>query len=330
MNTPIITADHLSRSFRQYKKEPGLSGSLKSLFHREFFDIDAVKDISFTIEEGETVGFIGPNGAGKTTTLKMLSGLLYPSSGKIDVLGYEPFNRKSDFLKKYALVMGQKSQLWWDLPPLEGFLLNKEIYGIPDKQFSETVDNLAEILDVQNILKIPVRKLSLGQRMKCELLAALLHNPRILFLDEPTIGLDVVIQKKIRAFLKEYNQKQNTTIMLTSHYMDDVQEICKRIIVINHGQLIYDGDLQKLIHEYAPNKILKLVFNSPVTKSVLKKFGEVSKYQSDGLSATLTVPRASHTSVAGRILNELSVDDLDIAETSLEDIIREIFETKKN
>jgi len=324
---PIITVGHLSRSFRSYKKEPGVLGSLRSLYHRDFFDVHAVKDISFTINPGEAIGFIGPNGAGKTTTLKMLSGLLYPSAGQVSVLGYEPFQRKPEYLKKYALIMGQKSQLWWDLPPLEGFILNKEIYQVSDTSFNANIRYLADLLDVTSVLKIPVRKLSLGQRMKCELIAALIHNPQILFLDEPTIGLDVVVQKKIRAFLKTHNQEKKTTIILTSHNMDDVQEICKRIIIINHGSLIYDGPLADLTKQYAKNKVLKLIFNQPVTKTELKKYGTITHFEVGGLSATISVPRVKHTTIAGDILRDFSVDDLDIAETSLEDIIREIFET---
>ena len=301
-------------------------GSVKSLFKREYFDIRAVDNISFKIDEGEAVGFIGPNGAGKTTTLKMLSGILYPTSGDVRVLGYLPQERKKEFLKQYALVMGQKSQLWWDLPPMEGFLLNKEIYEVDENKFRETVGYLSEILGVEKVLKVPVRKLSLGQRMKCELMAALLHQPKILFLDEPTIGLDVVVQKKIRAFLKQYNQERGTTLVLTSHYMDDVQELCKRIIVINSGAVIYDGSLRQLMEKYGKNKTLRLVFNGEVKKADLKKYGEVVDFQKGGLAATLSVPREIHTVVAGKILNTLPVDDLDIAETSLEDIIRDIFE----
>jgi len=259
----------------------------------------------------------------------MLSGILHPSSGSVTLLGYVPYERKKEFLKQYALVMGQKSQLWWDLPPMEGFLLNKEIYEVSDKQFKEAVGNLSDILGVEKVLKIPVRKLSLGQRMKCELIAALLHNPKILFLDEPTIGLDVVVQKKIRAFLKQYNEERGTTLILTSHYMDDVQELCKRIIVINSGKIVYDGSLRQLIEKYGKNKTLRLVFNGRVDKVDLKKYGEVVEFQKDGLAATLSVSRVSHAAVAGKILNTLPVDDLDIAETSLEDIIRDIFEKGK-
>lgn len=325
MALPIIKVNNLSRSFKQYQKEPGLRGSFKGFFKRSEFEIKAVNDISFSIEPGEIVGFIGPNGAGKTTTLKMLSGLLYPSSGAVSVLGYQPFKREKEFLKSYALVMGQKSQLWWDLPPIEGFLLNKEIYEVNTKHFEDNVKELADILEVSDFLKIPVRKLSLGQRMKCELIAALLHKPKILFLDEPTIGLDVVVQKNVRAFLKDYNEKHNNTVILTSHYMDDVQELCRRIIIINHGGLIYDGDLKSLVKKYAQRKYLKLIFNKKISRTDLKGYGNIINYKADGLAVTLSIKRSEHTQIAASLLSKFPVDDLDIAEISLEDIIRKIF-----
>lgn len=330
MANKIITVSNLSRSFKQYQKEPGVIGSLKGIFKRQEFSVNAVNDINFSVEEGEIVGFIGPNGAGKTTTLKMLSGLLYPSSGSVSVLGYEPFKREKEFLKSYALVMGQKSQLWWDLPPIEGFLLNKEIYEVKAKDYEDNVHELATILDVESVLKIPVRKLSLGQRMKCELIAALLHRPKILFLDEPTIGLDVVVQKNIRAFLKDYNEKNKNTIILTSHYMDDVAELCHRIIIISHGQIIYDGSLKDLINKYAKKKNLKLVFYKQIPKSELTEYGQVIDYRSDGLSATLSVKKSDHTQIASAILSKFPVDDLDISEINLEDIIRLIFSSVKS
>ena len=248
---PIIEVKNLTKTFKIYKKEPGIGGALKALFSRKYEQKTAVSDVSFSIEEGELIGFIGPNGAGKTTTLKMLSGLLYPSGGSISVLGHKPFDRKKDFLKQISLVMGQKNQLWWDLPSMDTFLLNKEIYEISDKDFKDRVEELSTLLDVKDILHVQVRKLSLGQRMKCELLAALLHHPKIFFLDEPTIGLDVVAQHKLRDFIKEYNLKYKATILLTSHYMRDVRQLCKRVIVINYGKIIYDGDLETLMTDYA-------------------------------------------------------------------------------
>lgn len=247
----IIEVKNLSKSFNIYKKAPGLSGAIKSLFSRKYEKKSAVSDVSFSIEEGELIGFIGPNGAGKTTTLKMLSGLLYPSGGNVSVLGFNPFDRKKNFLKQISLVMGQKNQLWWDLPAMDTFLLNKEIYEISDADFKKRVEELTELLDVKDIVHVQVRKLSLGQRMKCELIAALIHQPKILFLDEPTIGLDVVVQEKLRNFIKEYNTKYKSTILLTSHYMRDVKHLCSRVIVINYGKIIYDGNLDTLMKEYA-------------------------------------------------------------------------------
>jgi ABC-2 type transport system ATP-binding protein len=323
---PVIKVDHLKKYFKVYKKEPGLWGSIQSLWHREYEEVKAVDDVSFEIEQGEIVGFIGQNGAGKTTTLKVLSGLLYPSSGDVSVLGYNPWDRKAEFQKQFALVMGQKNQLWWDLPAMETFLLNKAIYEIPDSQYKKTLDKLVELLDVAEILKIQVRKLSLGQRMKCELIAALLHNPKVLFLDEPTIGLDVVMQKVLRDFIKDYNQEFKSTVILTSHYMEDVKELCKRAIIIDHGHKIFDGQLQHIIDKYARNKILSLIVSDKVTKAQLEKFGELKEFESP--KATLLVPREKATVVAGKILTSLSVQDINIEEPPIEAIIREVFQTK--
>ncbi len=327
---PIISVSHLKKYFKVYKKEPGLLGSFKSLFNRTYEEVKAVDDISFTINQGEVVGFIGQNGAGKTTTLKILSGLLYPSEGEVSVLGYNPWDRKAVFQKQFALVMGQKNQLWWDLPAMETFLLNKAIYEIPDAPFKKTLDSLVELLGVQEILKIQVRKLSLGQRMKCELIAALLHNPKVLFLDEPTIGLDVVMQKALRDFIKDYNKEFNATIILTSHYMDDVKELCERAIIIDSGHKIFDGQLQDIIDKYARNKILSLVFSQAVTKKDIARFGEVKEYSEDGshFTATITVPRKEATKVASNLLKLLPVEDLNIQEPSIEAVIREVFQTK--
>lgn len=249
MRGMIISVSRLSKYYQIHKKEPGLVGSIKSLFVRKYETVKAVEDISFTVEEGELIGFIGPNGAGKTTTLKCLSGLLYPDSGTINVLGFTPFDRKTEFLKQISLVMGQKNQLWWDLPVIESLLLNKEIYEIEDQEFQERVSTLAKLLAVEDLLTVQVKKLSLGQRMKCELIAALIHSPKVLFLDEPTIGLDVVMQQKLREFIKAYNEKHKATILLTSHYMRDVQDLCKRVIIINHGKILFDGPLDNLVPE---------------------------------------------------------------------------------
>ncbi|MBP6913021.1 MAG: ATP-binding cassette domain-containing protein [Candidatus Levybacteria bacterium] len=326
MPEPIISVSNLVKTYKVHKKEPGFSGSLKSLFFRKYETVEAVKDISFEIKPGELIGFIGPNGAGKTTTLKCLSGLLYPSGGKVNVLGFKPFDRKTNFLKQIALVMGQKNQLWWDLPPTETFLLNKEIYEIPDKKYKETLEDLVELLDVKDVLNIQVRKLSLGQRMKCELIAALLHSPKVLFLDEPTIGLDVVMQKKLRDFLKEYNSKYNATIILTSHYMEDVRQLCERVIVIDHGTLLFDGKLDNLIKEYTQNKTISLILEKPVDRLKLEKLGEVTEY--DFPKVVLSVKRKESNTITTKLLKDFPVIDLNIEEPDIEDIIREVFSKK--
>jgi ABC-2 type transport system ATP-binding protein len=321
-----ITIKNLSKTFKVEQKEEGLKGSLKALFHREYKNINAVESISFNIEQGELVGFIGPNGAGKTTTLKMLSGLLYPSSGNVKVLGYTPFERKPDYLKKISLVMGQKNQLWWDLPAIETFNLNKEIYEVDQKKYKNILNELLDMLDLRDVVNQQVRKLSLGQRMKCELVAALIHMPKVLFLDEPTIGLDVVMQKKVREFIKDYNKKYNATVILTSHYMDDVKEICQRIIMIDHGKLLFDGVLNDLIKKYADYKILAPVFTKSVSQKELEKIGEVEKYEPP--RAIIKVPRDQTSQKASELLAKFSVEDLEITEPALEDIIRLAFENK--
>ena len=299
---------------------------MKSLVKREYFDAKAVDDISFEIEEGELVGFIGPNGAGKTTTLKCLSGLLYPTNGHVSVLDYIPYERNYDYLKKIALVMGQKNQLWWDLPAQESFILNKEIYDIPDNIFNKTLEELSTLLDVKDVLNVQVRKLSLGQRMKCELITALIHSPKVLFLDEPTIGLDVVMQKKLRDFLKEYNKKYKSTIILTSHYMEDVKELCERVIIIDHGKILYDGKLENIVKEYAKNKFLSIDFSTTVERSKLEKLGNIKEYSET--SAVIVVERTKSNKVAAKLLESFPVKDLNIEEPNIEDIIRDVF-TKK-
>ena len=240
---PVIEVQGLTKSFRTYKKKPGLTGAIQGLFHRQWEMTRAVKDVSLFIEEGELVGFLGPNGAGKTTTLKMLSGLLYPTSGAARVLGYVPWERKDGYRRQFALLLGQKNQLWWDLPARESLELNAKIYGIPKDSFNRTVAEMTGLLAVQDKLNVMVRELSLGERMKMELIASLLHQPKILFLDEPTIGLDVVSQKTVREFLRHHNATRKTTIVLTSHYMADIQELCQRVIIIDHGTISFDGRL---------------------------------------------------------------------------------------
>jgi len=319
----IIKVESLSKHFKQYKKQPGLLGSVKSLFKREYFTIKAVNSISFDIEEGEFVGFIGPNGAGKTTTLKCLSGLLYPTAGRVQVMGYTPFDRRKNFLKNISLVMGQKNQLWWDLPAMDSFLLNKEIYEVPKDQFEKVVDELVDMLDLREVLNVQVRKLSLGQRMKCELVAALLHSPRVLFLDEPTIGLDVTMQKRLRDFFKQYNGKFKTTIILTSHYMDDVRELCKRVIIIDKGKIIYDGLLEAIVKKYVTEKYITMRFLKDVDKVDIGKYGKIVDF--DGHSATVSVARSDVPRISAKMLESLPVDDVDIKEMDLDDVVRLIF-----
>lgn len=326
MSGRMIKVKGLSKYFKTYKKNEGLKGSVEALFRREYKTVKAVDSINFEIEQGELVGFIGPNGAGKTTTLKMLSGLLFPTSGECAVLGFTPFERKHEYLKQISLVMGQKNQLWWDLPAIETFNLNKEIYEVGDKQYKEVLNELTKMLDVQEVMHQQVRKMSLGQRMKCELIASLIHSPRVLFLDEPTIGLDVVMQKKVREFIKEYNRRYKATVILTSHYMDDVKEICQRVIVINNGGLIFDGKLGDLIKKHVDYKVLVPVFNKEVKKEDLKKIGKVTEFEK--LKAVIRVPRNEVPQKAGELLKRFDVDDLDISEPRLEDVIAEVFEKK--
>ncbi|MFC1711360.1 ATP-binding cassette domain-containing protein [Patescibacteria group bacterium] len=319
----VIQVKNLKKHYQIHKKEPGLMGSVKSLVKRKYEHVKAVNDISFTLKEGELVGFIGPNGAGKTTTLKSLSGLLYPTSGKLRVLGFNPWDRKHEFLKQISLVMGQKNQLWWDLPPMETFILNKEIYEVPEKKWKKTVDDLVDLLDVKDILKVQVRKLSLGQRMKCEIIAALLHSPKVLFLDEPTIGLDVVMQKKMREFIKVYNRKYKATIILTSHYMGDVQELCDRVIVIDKGKIIFDGNLSEIVEKYADHKLIKAVFLKDIDPKKLESIADVKEF--DFPSVVFKVKREASNAAAAELLKNFPIGDLNIEEPAIEDIIREVF-----
>ena len=319
----VIEVKVLKKYYQVHEKEPGLLGSFKSLFARKYYDVKAVDDISFNINEGELVGFIGPNGAGKTTTLKVLSGLLYPTGGAVSVLGYDPYKRQAVFQKQFSLVMGQKNQLWWDLPPLETFILNKEIYEVPDEQYGKTLNELVEMLEVKEVLKIQVRKLSLGQRMKCELIAALIHSPKVLFLDEPTIGLDVVMQKKTRDFVKDYNQRYKATIILTSHYMDDVKELCERVIVIDKGRLMFDGKLSEIIEKFADHKRIEVILQNTPSQEQLSEVGEIVEYNLP--KVVIKVPRAEVSAKAATLLTNFTVVDLNIEEESIEDIIRRLF-----
>ncbi|MER3402445.1 MAG: hypothetical protein C4337_03910 [Armatimonadota bacterium] len=319
----VIEAEHLTKTYLSYKRPPGLWGAIKSLFHRDHHAVQAVRDISFVIEEGELVGFLGPNGAGKTTTLKMLSGIIFPTSGTARVLGYVPWERRPEMQRQIALVMGQKMQLWWDLPPYESYILLKALYEVPDSVFERRVHELAEMLEIRHVLHTQVRQLSLGERMKCELLAALLHRPRVLFLDEPTIGLDVISQKRIREFLKEYNQRERTTIILTSHYMQDVQELAQRVLIIHHGQLIFDDTLRALVERYSPFRALHLQFEHPIDYTALERYGRVVRVEP--LAAVLEVPREQVSRVASALLQAFPIHDITIEEVDIDEIIRDIF-----
>ncbi len=318
-----IAVEALCKYYAVHQKEPGFIGSMKSFVHRQYFQVKAVDGVSFNIEPGEMVGFLGPNGAGKTTTLKVLSGLLFPTGGRATVLGFTPHERRPAYLKQFTLVMGQKNQLIWDLPAIETFLVNKAIYEIPTPDYDATVKELDELLDLQPVLKKQVRKLSLGERMKCELAAALLHRPQVLFLDEPTIGLDVTMQVAIRQFVAAYNQRHGATVILTSHYMADVTALTKRIIVIDRGQLLYDGDLRLLVEQIAPYKRLSIVLGEGAAPHGLAQYGEIESL--DGVKAVLRVPRGQATEVAAQLLSSIKVDDVLIEEPPVEDIIRQMF-----
>jgi len=322
-----IVVDHLRKYYDVHQKEPGLAGSLRSFVRRKTYQVKAVDDISFSIAPGEMVGFLGPNGAGKTTTLKVLSGLLYPTGGRVEVLGFTPHERRSAYLKQFTLVMGQKNQLMWDLPAIETFLVNKAIYEIAQADYRATFDELNALLELEPLLKKQVRKLSLGERMKCELAAALLHRPQVLFLDEPTIGLDVTMQVAIRHFVAEYNRRHDATVILTSHYMADVTALTRRIIVIDRGRLLYDGDLRQLVEQVAPYKLLSIVLREATPRGVLARYGEIESL--DGVKATLRVPRGQATDVAARLLSDVQLDDVLIEEPPVEDIIRQVFAESK-
>jgi len=322
-----IKVEHLSKSFDYYKKELGLKNSLKNLFFREKLTKAAVRDICFEIQAGEMVGFLGPNGAGKTTTLKMLSGILHPTAGQASVLGYTPWERKKAFKMQFAIVMGQKNQLWWDLPANESLYLNKCIYEIDDRVYRNSLAELTELLDVKELLNVQVRRLSLGERMKMELIAALIHKPRLVFLDEPTIGLDILSQKKIREFLKYYNQEKKATIVLTSHYMQDVEELCRRAIIINQGRIVFDGDLLQVNELFAQSKIIKLQLSSRVSQAALAAFGQIREHSD--FTATLQVPRSQVKECSKAILDQLPVVDFNIEDIPVEDGIALLYQQRE-
>lgn len=324
---PAIIVTDLAKRYRYHQKAPGLRGSLDSLFRRQTLEKVAVAGISFGIEAGEVVGFLGANGAGKTTTLKMLCGLLYPSAGDVRVLGHIPVQREATFLRQISLVMGQKNMLWWDIPALETLLLHKEMYAIPDAQFRRTLDDLAELLDVGPLLRVQVRKLSLGERMKMELLTALIHRPAVLFLDEPTIGLDLVAQQRVRDFLRQLNREQGTTILLTSHYMDDIEALCPRVLLIDHGRLHFDGSLAALVERAAPHRLVKALFAEPVDPAMLADHldGIAAPTLEDQRKVSVAVPRDRVADTADRLLRAGRLVDLSIEDVPVEEIVRQIF-----
>ncbi|HIK28380.1 MAG: ATP-binding cassette domain-containing protein [Oscillatoriaceae bacterium SKW80] len=321
----IIKVENLSKVYPVAVKEPGIKGTLRHFLRRTYREIKAVKGVSFQIEPGEVVGFLGPNGAGKTTTLKMLAGLIHPSSGSVWVCDRIPYRREASFLQKITLVMGQKQQLIWDLPALDSLRINAAVYGISDREYQQRVGELTEMLSLEGKLKQPVRKLSLGERMKAELMAALLHRPQVLFLDEPTLGLDINAQVSVREFLREYNQRYHATVLLTSHYMADITALCQRVILIYGGELIYDGSLDGLLERFSPYREVQIKFSRPLPKTQLTVYGEVESLE--GQSARLLVRREALTSTVAKILAELEVVDLTVTEPPIEEVIARVFRT---
>ena len=319
----MIEVSHLRKWYRVHRREPGLWAAVRSLLHRPYEDVKAVDDISFAIGAGERVGFLGPNGAGKTTTLKVLSGLLHPTEGKVSVAGFTPQRRERGFLEQITLVMGQKQQLLWDLPPSETFALNRAIYDIPKQQFHETVAELTELLDLAPLLGKPTRQLSLGERMKCELAVALLHRPRVLFLDEPTIGLDVSMQATVRAFVRAYNERFGATVLLTSHYMEDVAALCPRVMVIDKGRLIYDGGLPELIRRVRPDKRVHVKLSKPVQRGDLEALGAVVEHRD--AEAIIQVSQEALQHAVARALSSLPLTDLTVEDPPLEEVMRDLF-----
>ena len=323
-----ISAADLTKTYTFHQQSPGLMGALRSVVRRKYETRLAVDRITFSIGTGEIVGLLGPNGAGKTTTLKMLTGLLYPTEGDLDVLGYRPFDRKTGYLRRIALVMGQKSMLWWDVPAMESFLLHKEMYGLSDATFTESVDELATMLDVENLLRVPVRKLSLGERMKMELIAALLHRPEVLFLDEPTIGLDVVAKARVRAFLAEVNRLRGVTILVTSHDMDDIEALCNRVMIVNHGRIAYDGGLPDLVRSVQPRKLIRATYDAAIDPGNLGPGIGITAIEGDAASGqvvSLEVSRERMSDILERLPRLGPLVDLSVADADVEEIIHDLF-----
>ncbi len=327
MTQPQIQVQNLTKSYRVPVRAEGLGSSLRSLFDPRFNDVCAVRDVSFSVESGDMVGLIGPNGAGKTTTLKMLSGLLYPTSGTAAVAGHVPWQRSPDYLRNISMVMGNKSQMLWDIPPLDSFRVLSEIYSVPPAEFRRTLDELVALLDMQELLNKPVRNLSLGERMKCELTASLLHRPAVLFLDEPTLGLDVSMQLRLRRFLSDYNRHSGVTVILTSHYMADVMALCRRVILIHHGQLLYDGELNGLARQLLPFKMLRITLGTETfSPESLPPFpAGVEMIEADANVLTLRVPRDAAPALTSHLLNTLPVADLTVEDPPLEAVIDQVY-----
>jgi ABC-2 type transport system ATP-binding protein len=326
----VIEVSGLTKHYQVHRRDPGLAAALRAVFRRRYETVRAVDGLDFSVGEGERVGFLGPNGAGKTTTLKILSGLLHPTSGEVRVAGFVPRRREADFLKAITLVMGQKQQLIWDLPPSDTFAMNRAIYEIPKQVFEETLSELVKLLELGDLIGKPTRQLSLGERMKCELVAALLHRPRVLFLDEPTIGLDVSMQATVRSFVKAYNERFGATVLLTSHYMEDVVQLCPRVIVIDRGRLIYDGDLRALSLKVRPDKriVVRLADGNGARAADLGRFGKVVSAD-DGGQATIQVAAEEVSSAVARLLGALPVADLTVEDPPLEEVLSELFRSSR-
>jgi len=320
-STPVIRVGELGKTFRVPEREPGLRAAARSLVRRRHREVRAVDAITFELGAGEIVGFLGPNGAGKTTTLKMLSGLLYPTSGTASVLDHVPWRREKSYLRQITLIMGNRNQLQWDIPALDSFDLMRAIYRIPPEDFRHTRDEFIELLDLQDLVRKPIRNLSLGERMKMEVVGALLHRPKVLFLDEPTIGLDVTMQRRIRSFIGEYNRRTGATVLLTSHYMADVEALCRRVIVIHHGRILFDGELAHLARQFSADKTITVTLERPDVE--LATYGEVIRRDAD--KVTLRVPKVEASRVTARLLGEHVVTDLTIEDPPIEDVIERVF-----
>lgn len=324
VSEPLIDVRNLQKIYKVPVREAGVGAAIRGLVKREHREVAAVDDISFQVEAGEVIGFLGPNGAGKTTTLKMLSGLLHPTAGEVQVLGHVPWQRDNDFLQQITLVMGNRNQLTWDIPCVDSFEVNRVIYRIPPKQFQTTLDELVELLDLAELLPKPVRNLSLGERMKVEIAAALLHRPQVLFLDEPTIGLDVTMQRRIRSFIQAYNQRNGATVMLTSHYMADVEALCQRVVMIHQGKILFDGALTDLVARFSPHKTIALEMQAADQGDYrLEQYGELIEQQ-DGL-VKLRVAKDKAAEVTGQLLADLPISDLTVEEAPIEEVIEQAF-----